>query len=558
MQDRRWFLSGFAAGGLLLWIRAGFTAPGLPDASLASASREFMYAVFMHPLLVLMALVTIHFALASISLGRDSARSGESLYPKELLALPVRPAALVAWPMGLGALVSGALGAVAWLVYLRSNGNVPPALLPVLAVMFCAMNQTLRWQPFRSNQARSNVHLTMIAVGGLVVARGAILDWIVAGALSTLPIFYMVAVDGVVRARDGWTPIDRAPRRLIGQVARAMFRGGRFQTRLITPLLRSPLEARRWFERLQHGGAYPSAIVGVGGILTIGLVLFSSRMIKEDVYAFVIAYLYLVHLLALVGSSSDTTLDPARRRLEQEDLFARPIRDEEILRTRLALVARSVCIGWASMLAITACWGFLPVSDPDRGGSVLLGKALLTEVGRNSGLGLRTWEGIGKWVLVGLIKLGAGMHLTWRLLLHDLAADLGGSRIRNLYRFGGIPCLCAGFAILWVCPIVGITGSRGVYSTALFACAILGVMGKLIAAIIGVRRSVKAGRGCPGLPAIAVGSLLLVLSSVLNPLLSSKGLTATQAAASMILLFWVTPLNRILWTGEALERNRHG
>jgi hypothetical protein len=140
----------------------------------------------------------------------------ESGYPHRAFTLPVRTAALVAWPLALGAAFVGSL----WLVLagwvLQQGWPECPVVWPaVFLAGFVSWTQALTWLPFPLPALRVLVTAPVLS---LLVA-GAILggiyglppELLIAISLGLFVVGYGLAVVGVARARRGDVPVRSWP-----------------------------------------------------------------------------------------------------------------------------------------------------------------------------------------------------------------------------------------------------------------------------------------------------------------------------------------------------------
>src|ERR1044071_6506939 len=164
-------------------------------------------AVVMTPLTA-----TYFYLLAAFSFGlAGDLAARQSIYPARMLALPVRTAALVGWPMLYG---TGAM-ALLWLGTALSVrwpwGIELPLVWPaLLAAAFLAWTQALMWMPYGLPGLRAVVAVPWLgaldAVALLAIhyrVREAVL---VAFLAPQLPLAYFTACAAVARARRGDVP----------------------------------------------------------------------------------------------------------------------------------------------------------------------------------------------------------------------------------------------------------------------------------------------------------------------------------------------------------------
>src|ERR1044071_2353662 len=211
-------------------------------------------AVVMTPLTA-----TYFYLLAAFSFGlAGDLAARQSIYPARMLALPVRTAALVGWPMLYG---TGAM-ALLWLGTALSVrwpwGIELPLVWPaLLAAAFLAWTQALMWMPYGLPGLRAVVAVPWLgaldAVALLAIhyrVREAVM---VAFLAPQLPLAYFAACAAVARARRGDVPDWR------GRLARAGSNAGLTRRRDHFP---SPERAQLWLEWRRHGRSLP-ALVGL-------------------------------------------------------------------------------------------------------------------------------------------------------------------------------------------------------------------------------------------------------------------------------------------------------
>jgi hypothetical protein len=164
----------------------------------------------------------IAWLIGTFSYGDDAdILARESGYPRRAFTLPLRTAALVGWPMALGATAVAVLWLVISGLVFRSGGLSVPIVWPaLLAAGLLAMTQALIWLPFPLTILRILVIipvLSALVAGALLGAAYQVSPVVLAAASASLvPLAYALAVFGVARARRGdiamrsWPLLERS------------------------------------------------------------------------------------------------------------------------------------------------------------------------------------------------------------------------------------------------------------------------------------------------------------------------------------------------------------
>ena len=182
----------------------------------------------------------------------------ESIFPKRMLTLPVKTAALAGWPMLHGAITTVALWIVASLFARWIGGNDVrlPWLWPgLLAAAWLAWMQALTWMPYGLRGLRVLAVIAwLVAVDAIVVLAiylGASEATMVAMLAPQVPVAYGVACFAVGRARRGEVPDWSFSRAQARQCRRAQ------------ESFRSASKAQAWLEWRRHGRALPLLVTAV-------------------------------------------------------------------------------------------------------------------------------------------------------------------------------------------------------------------------------------------------------------------------------------------------------
>src|SRR5437879_3903524 len=202
---------------------------------------------------------TYFYLLAAFSFGlAGDMGARQSIYPARMLALPVRTAGLVGWPMLYG---TGAV-AMLWLVTALSARwpweiELPLVWPALLAAAFLAWTQALMWMPYGLPGLRAIVAVPWLAaldaVALLAIHYKVREPMMVAFLAPQLPLAYVTACFAVARARRGDVPDWR------GMFAQPGSNAGLTRRRDHFP---SPERAQGWFEWRRHGRSLP-ALVGL-------------------------------------------------------------------------------------------------------------------------------------------------------------------------------------------------------------------------------------------------------------------------------------------------------
>jgi hypothetical protein len=369
--------------------------------------------------------MTLIYLLTIFAYGFDGlpVEAARSSFPARQFTLPVRTAALVAWPMASG----GAVAALAWVAWaglvLRPCGvDVPLGWPALLLAAVLAWLQALLWTPFGLPWVRLPLAL-ILPTGAVVLAvagstAGVPEAALVAVLAALLPPAYLVARAGVARTRRGdvpewWAAAAPRPR---PDPARAAGRRP----------FRSPLGAQVWYEWRCHGLGFPLILVGAL-LLQTGPTVLLGRLgdaaVTDGLFPYLAPFsretrivavtfgvlLWLPPLLASIYSGGLGSTGPQFRMTSF--LATRP-------QTGTALVAAKL---WMAALSTLAAAGVTLLTA--------LAWLLLTGVGPDVAGWWRQVEGMPyaapAW-LIALLALAGLLGLTWLHLCKGLVIGLAG------------------------------------------------------------------------------------------------------------------------------------
>jgi hypothetical protein len=345
----------------------------------------------------------------------------ESTFPRRMLTLPVKTAALAGWPMLYGAITTVALWIVASL-FARWIGGADvrlPWLWPgLLAAAWLAWMQALTWMPYGLRGVRVVAAIAwLVAVDAIVVLAiylGASETTMVAMLAPQVPIAYVVACYAVGRARRGDVP-DWSFSRAESGLRRRAHEG-----------FRSPSQAQAWLEWRRHGWTLPLLVAAV-----VPFELLLLFIPENDTPVIVFAILFLVSItppvmaaLAAPAFGSFTTF-AATRPLASVALVAAKLRvatASTLVAWMLVLVLCAVALAMSGTMAVVVdkVGGFFEFARPLRAAAViaLLGAALVASTWKNLvqslciGLTGRVWLMRSSVLLVFILLVAIGPALS--------------------------------------------------------------------------------------------------------------------------------------------------
>jgi hypothetical protein len=175
-------------------------------------------------------------------------------YSPKMFVLPVRTAALVAWPMIWGSLHLGCVWLFTAILILRPTGNVVPLVWPIAALAVgLTLLQALQWMPLAQNWLRIVVAVPLVLVVLILVLGVAIFSVpepiATSVFLALLPLTYVACLHGVVLARRGDSYDWQTWNRFVAWTAE-------WRKPAEHPF-RSAARAQLWFEYRSYGWALP-------------------------------------------------------------------------------------------------------------------------------------------------------------------------------------------------------------------------------------------------------------------------------------------------------------
>ncbi|MBI3792775.1 MAG: hypothetical protein HY275_18105, partial [Gemmatimonadetes bacterium] len=340
-RRQRWPLIGIFAWQLVLVVVRVTT--GGPSEPIRLDPPDGLAAMVIAPLGL-----TYFYFLAVFSYGFAGDLSArESIFPARLRTLPVPTAALVFWPMAIGAATVALLWTLTALFARWPWGIAVPVLWPaLLAAAFLMWTQALAWMPYPLRNVRVVVTVLWLASFDAIVLLAlhfrAGTPVMLALVVPQLPLAYLVARWGVARARRGDTPDWRAwgagSSRLDATVS------ARVTERW------TPARAQAWFEWQRHGRALPALVAMV---LPFELALLGlARDAPPLLFELLVLALITPPVLATFVSTSVSASNPqARDALALGPFLAtRPVTSAALVAAKLRMAARSVLMTWALVL----------------------------------------------------------------------------------------------------------------------------------------------------------------------------------------------------------------
>lgn len=530
LTRHRWGFAAIAAYvvALAAWMQfsaapmiATVTPGELPDLSL-----HFIFTI-----LVPTTCVAFYFvAVFSFGLSGDiSAR--ESMYPRRLFTLPLPSSALAAWPMIYGSAAMALLWLAVFVVGIRPSGVAAPALWPALFLpAVVAWMQAITWQSYPLPGMRLIVAVVWLAVIDATVLLSlhfqASQTFMVALLAPQLPLAYLVARNGVARARRG----DIA----------AWGTGAATSRPVEERRFESPTQAQGWYEWQRHGRVLP---VWVAILLTMELALLFLDDTPTIVFRLLVAAVLTPPVMAVfVAPALASTSSDAR------DAFGLAAFDATRPMTSAALVGARLRMALQSTLA---AWGVAALMIP----------AALLLSGRWSLVAEKLSETIAYvgGLRAGVIALLLAVFLvatTWRALVGSLYIGMSGRRwlIRGSPLIALVLIIALGMTADWV---LGSGRAQKViwegFFITLFALASI----KAGASIAAFRRlhqqRLVADQRLLLLAAVWCAAVLLVYGTL-------AWLAETPLIPRSVLMFMAIlaiPLARPALAPSALARNRH-
>src|ERR1041385_328408 len=287
------------------------------------------------------------YLLAAFSFGLAGDLAGrQSIYPARMLALPVRTAALVGWPMLYGTVAVAILWLVTALFVRWPWGIELPLVWPaLLAAAFLAWTQALMWMPYGLPGMRAIVAVTWLGAldaVALLAIHYRVREAVMAAFLAPqLPLAYFAARAAVARARRGDVPDWR------GMFVRAGTDSIITRRRKHFP---SAERAQAWFEWRRHGRSLP-ALVGLALPFELAL-LWLANGAAAFVFEILLVALVTPPLLAGFAAATVSRSSPQGRDSHALPPFmaTRPLTSAGLVAAKLKMAAWSTLAAWVVVI----------------------------------------------------------------------------------------------------------------------------------------------------------------------------------------------------------------
>lgn len=499
----------------------------------------------------------------------DIATTGSG-YPPALLTLPVPTWALILWPMLYGTLTI-ALGWVALVegVIMPRGGTLPVVWPAALLAALTTTLQAIFWSPVRLPYLRLLLTMTLLPAL-LFLTSGGVQNGVPSATLTSLllacvPVAYLVALQGVARARRGE----------VGELSWLPEQGKREEGRGKSGVVAfaSAAQAQVWHEWRRNGIMLP-LIVGLACLLfslpiyvvqetaPLPSFLLSPSSVGNTANLEINAYLKTyspvlmmlpVFVAGIIGSGMRKS-DNRRGDLTLHLFLAtRPLTEIGMVAAKFQSAAISACAAWGVMLLVSPFWLLSPARSGQESGPLLL--FLLPFL-------------TSKTLLLAAVTLLFLISWTIRNQIVGIFADLSGRFwIANGYPIG---VSCCALAVL-----VTAVNQYADHTEDLVTLDIVATVSRALALLVTLKLLGAAGalfllHRLQRIPMrlllqwTGVWALLaLTLFAVLNGLLHNSTLAiprslmqhATFFTAATAILF--VPLTRLLLAVLALTENRH-
>jgi len=518
-QRHRWGVIALLATILILGAIKFVVRPHLNDATFPLLVPIPLAATFLYLL-----------AVFTFGISGDLA-ARESMYPRRMLTLPVRAAALAGWPMLYGCVTMTLM----WFA-LRTVGTFPssvPKYWPALfASALLAWTQALTWMPYPVRGMRIVISIGLLVSIDVVVftalqfkARESTMLLLLA---PFVPLAYVAAVSAVGRARRGDVPDwSVAKPAFTRSAARRDFR--------------SAARAQLWFEWRQFGRSLPLLVAIV---LPAGLsLLFLFRQTPQIVIEIVVTSLLLPPFMAIfVAATAGKSSANASESYGMTPFIAtRPVED------RALVVAKWM----AALLSTLAAWVIVAIAVP-----VALMWSRAAEPIINIARDVDSALGPARAIILGLLLLAALVTSTWKQLVQGLYIAMSGRdwAVKGI-AFATLALLTLGFLALgWILD------SR--YRTAVVLNAIPWLMAALVALKLLLAMRVMHAGPARGLftrrqlifGAIAWDACVFAVYGVLTLILPA---ILARRYFLLLIAMLVVPFVRLAAAPLAVARNRH-
>jgi hypothetical protein len=557
--------SSAAALATHLWMRhrIGLSIMGTYLVMVSCAARWFGYnhrsieafmAVNILPLLLGFLYLIALFTNPEADL--SSARSG---YPSYMLTLPVRTRDLVFWPVLFGVITSGAAWLIAACLIFRPLGLAAPVIWPAaLLALTCAWVQALFWTPLRVPGLRilaAGLLIPIVVVISVVAQESPGASWgITLASVILIPAAYLIALEGVARARRGDTP----PQFSLAIPLRRGKAEGSFS--LISQPFQSRLKAQIWADDVSHGRVLSLLVFGACLLASLPLLwvrdmtsLFGNAPIPGfanvaniEVNAAVKAALIFILItpgLAFCVGGGSQPVDGARKQSAMPPFLAvRPVLSGEIVLAKMLMAGKSTIRAWGVILGFLLIWLLVParLDGTDAPLISILARAATA----------KTWI-----VLAAVFALS--VFVTWRSQVQALFVNLTG-RIRIAQAYFLFMMLVASSALISAFTYFSVPSiqQQHIASQVRILVTILLILkfaaiGPVIHTLIQKRLATPRALGLAGaLWCLTAAILYFSLSKTLP-----ADLVAPRTLFSLVVLF--VPFVRLAIAPLSLDWNRH-
>jgi hypothetical protein len=319
----------------------------------------------------------------------------ESIFPKRLLALPMKTSALAGWPMLYGVVMSMIVWIVTRLLAHWAGGDsLLPWLWPALLLAaWLAWMQAFTWMPYGLRNLR-----VVAAIGWLVAVDAIVLLAAIYGATEAtmvailapqLPLAYLVAWYAVGRARHGEVP-DWS------------FSRGTSDRRERAEGFRTAARAQAWFEWRRHGWTLPS-LVGAVVPFELLLLFIPGNDTEGIVFAVLILVMITPPILALFAApafGSFTTFAATR-----------PLSTVALVAAKLRVAMASTLAAWMLAVALSVV-------------ALVMTRAMPIVVERLRAI--VDFSGVPHGAAILALPLAALVASTWKGLVQSLCIGLTG------------------------------------------------------------------------------------------------------------------------------------
>ncbi len=484
--------------------------------------------------------VTFTYFLAVFSFGfSGDLAARQSMYPARMFTLPVPTAALAGWPMLYGAAAVAMLWlATRLLAVWPSDFDVPMVWPGLLAAVLLAWTQALTWMPYGLPGLRVIVTVLWLAAIDAVVLLAihyhAHEGVMVAGLAPQLPLAFLVARNGVARARGGDVPDWHDAFARLGKLGDLLPRRRHNFS--------SPASAQAWFEWRRHGRGLP-ALVGILLPFELAL-LFLPNLSPAHVFLTLFGVMVTPPFMAAFAAATVRKSTPhVSDAYGVSPLVAtRPMTSAALIAAKLESTIRSTLVAWLLLLVaipLVLVWsGTAPV---------------VIDQARH----LTQSIGTPRAITIILLIFAAFMASTWKQLVQTLFIGLSGREwvVRSSVFLALAFLATIGPILEWIIESVKVRAA--IWASLPWILAVLVCFKMSAAAWIATRlyrsrvlsdRTLVAGAACWVVAVLALhGVLAWIVPAMLIP-------------RYILLLFAILelPLARLSAAPLALAWNRHG